>query len=169
MRKSILALMTALVSGVTFANALTDAALSSVRVTAPQVVKAAAKQCDILSYNVYRKEMSGFSLPNGIDHPVLIGEFHFGALDRGPFCPGLILLKDQAERAETYRQYVRTSLENPVIVGVHWHQFSDQSTAGRFDGENMQVGWTDVCDTPYWETVEAVRDIGAQIYAIRYK
>ena len=75
-----------------------------------------------------------------------IGEFHFGALDRGPFCPGLILLKDQAERAETYRRYVRTSLEHPNIVGVHWHQFSDQATAGRFDGENMQVGWTDVSD-----------------------
>ena len=131
------------------------------------VVRSAAKYCDILSYNVYRKEMSGFALPKGIDRPVLIGEFHFGALDRGPFCPGLILLKDQAERAETYRRYLRTSLENPVIVGVHWHQFSDQSTSGRFDGENMQVGWTDVCDTPYWETVEAVRDIGARIYEIR--
>jgi len=102
-----------------------------------------------------------------VDKPVLIGEFHFGALDRGPFCPGLILLKDQNERAETYRRYVRTSLEHPNIVGVHWHQFSDQATAGRFDGENMQVGWTDVCDTPYWETVEAVRDIGSRMYEIR--
>ena len=31
----------------------------------------------------------------------------------------------------------------------------------------MQVGWTDVCDTPYWETVEAVRDIGSRPYEIR--
>ncbi len=130
-------------------------------------LKAAAKYCDVVSYNIYRKEMSWFKLPEGIDKPVLIGEFHFGALDRGPFCPGLILLKDQEDRARTYRDYVRTSLENPYIVGVHWHQFSDQATAGRFDGENMQVGWTDVCDTPYWETVEAIRDIGARMYAIR--
>ena len=43
MRKLLLALMTAIVSGAAFANALTDAALSSARVTAPQVVKAAAK------------------------------------------------------------------------------------------------------------------------------
>ena len=131
------------------------------------VVRAAAKSCDVLSYNVYRTEMSGFSLPKGVDMPVLIGEFHFGALDRGPFCPGLILLKDQATRAETYRGYVRSALLNPMIVGVHWHQFSDQSTAGRFDGENMQVGWTDVCDTPYWETVGAVRDIGSRLYEVR--
>ncbi|MBO4287943.1 MAG: beta-galactosidase [Kiritimatiellae bacterium] len=130
-------------------------------------VKAAAKYCDVISYNVYRKEMSGFKLPDGIDAPVMIGEFHFGALDRGPFCPGLILLRDQKHRAETYKEYVRTSLEHPQIVGVHWHQFSDQATSGRFDGENMQVGWTDVCDTPYWETVEAVREIGSRIYEIR--
>ncbi len=130
-------------------------------------LKAAAKYCDVVSYNIYRKEMSWFRLPEGIDKPVLIGEFHFGALDRGPFCPGLILLKDQEDRARTYREYVRTSLENPYIVGVHWHQFADQATSGRFDGENMQVGWTDVCDTPYWETVEAIRDIGARMYSIR--
>ena len=130
-------------------------------------VKAAAKYCDVLSYNVYRKEMSEFKLPEGIDAPVMIGEFHFGALDRGPFCPGLILLRDQKHRAETYKEYVRTSLEHPQIVGVHWHQFSDQATSGRFDGENMQVGWTDVCDTPYWDTVKAVREIGARIYEIR--
>ena len=130
-------------------------------------VKAAAKYCDVLSYNVYRKEMSGFRLPEGVDAPVMIGEFHFGALDRGPFCPGLILLRDQNHRAQTYKDYVRTSLEHPQIVGVHWHQFSDQATSGRFDGENMQVGWTDVCDTPYWETVEAVREIGAKLYEIR--
>ena len=130
-------------------------------------VKAAAKYCDVISYNVYRTEMSEFKLPEGVDAPVLIGEFHFGALDRGPFCPGLILLRDQKHRAETYRKYVRTSLEHPQIVGVHWHQFSDQAASGRFDGENMQVGWTDVCDTPYWETIQAVREMGGRMYEIR--
>ena len=130
-------------------------------------VRAASKYCDVVSYNVYRKEMSQFKLPDGVDAPVLIGEFHFGALDRGPFCPGLILLKDQNHRAQTYKEYVRTSLEHPQIVGVHWHQFSDQATSGRFDGENMQVGWTDVCDTPYWETIDAVREMGDRMYEIR--
>ncbi len=136
--------------------------------TAPEfVVRAAAKYCDVVSYNIYAKNLRSFKLPDGVDMPVLIGEFHFGALDRGPFCPGLILLKDQQERAATYKDYVRSALESPWCVGVHWHQFSDQATSGRFDGENMQVGWTDVCDTPYWETVEAVREIGAKMYEIR--
>ena len=131
------------------------------------VVRAAAKYCDIISYNIYSKNLRSFKLPDGVDVPVLIGEFHFGALDRGPFCPGLILLKDQKERAATYEDYVLSALEHPQFVGVHWHQFSDQATSGRFDGENMQVGWTDVCDTPYWETVEAVRRIGSKMYSLR--
>ena len=130
-------------------------------------VRAAAKYCDVISYNIYRRHLREFKLPAGVDKPVLVGEFHFGALDRGPFCPGLILLRDQKERAEVYEDYVRSALEHPLFVGVHWHQFSDQATSGRFDGENMQVGWTDVCDTPYWETIEGIRRIGYDFYAVR--
>ena len=130
-------------------------------------MKAAAKYCDVLSYNIYRRHLREFKLPDGIDKPILVGEFHFGALDRGPFCLGLILLKDQEERGRTYVDYVRSALEHPQFVGVHWHQFSDQATSGRFDGENMQVGWTDVCDTPYWETVRALREIGYDLYPTR--
>ena len=63
--------------------------------------------------------------------------------------------------------YVESALANPQIVGVHWHQFSDQATSGRFDGEYLQVGWTDVCDSPYEETVKALRQI--DIYATRGK
>ena len=44
---------------------------------------------------------------------------------------------------------------------------SDQATTGRFDGENFQVGLTDVCDTPYPETVRALRDIGYRMYGYR--
>ena len=136
--------------------------------SAPEfTVRAAAKYCDVLSYNIYRRHLREFKLPEGVDKPILVGEFHFGALDRGPFCPGLILLRDQKERAQVYEDYVRSALEHPQFVGVHWHQFSDQATSGRFDGENMQVGWTDVCDTPYWETIEGIRKIGYDLYPVR--
>ena len=130
-------------------------------------VRAAARHCDVISYNIYKTEISSFSLPDGVDAPVLVGEFHFGALDRGPFCPGLLLLRDQKQRADTYREYVESALRHPQIVGAQWHQLSDQPTSGRFDGENMQVGWTDICDTPYWETVQAVREVGSDMYRIR--
>ena len=45
---------------------------------------------------------------------------------------------------------------------------SDESVTGRpLDEENYQIGFLDVADTPYDETVAACRDVGARLYAIR--
>ena len=46
-------------------------------------------------------------------------------------------------------------------------QVKDQACSGRFDGEGITVGWTDVCDRPYPETVGALRDIGRDMYEFR--
>lgn len=132
-------------------------------------IRVAAKYCDILSYNIYGHHLDSFKLPQGIDKPVMIGEFHFGARDRGLFHPGLIELKNQDERERAYVRYVTSALENKQIVGVHWHQFGDQATTGRFDGENFQVGFVDCCDTPYPETIRGIREVGYRIYEIRSK
>ena len=102
-----------------------------------------------------------------IDMPVILSEFHFGALDRGPFGRSLLACRDQADRAAALRTFVESGLGNPLIVGVHWHQFSDQAMTGRFDGEYFQVGLTDVCDTPYAETIAALRDVGYGMYETR--
>ena len=131
----------------------------------PWVIGACAKYCDVVSYNIYRDQIGDWRLPDGLDAPVLIGEFHFGAHDRGLFGSGLINKGSQAGRAAALKGYVESALANPQIVGVHWHQFSDQATSGRFDGEYFQVGWTDICDRPYEETVKALRSI--DIYATR--
>lgn len=66
-----------------------------------------------------------------------------------------------------YYNYAESALENPAIIGIHWHQFSDQAVTGRFDGENFQVGLTDVCDNPYPETIAKVREVGRDMYKIR--
>ena len=97
----------------------------------------------------------------------MIGEFHFGALDRGLFHPGLILCENQAERAKAYEDYLRGALSNPWIVGAHWFQYQDEATTGRFDGENYQIGFVDVCDRPYPETIEASRRVGYDMYRFR--
>ncbi|MGI6573103.1 MAG: hypothetical protein ACOX19_06765 [Fermentimonas sp.] len=76
-------------------------------------------------------------------------------------------LLNQAERGKAYAKYVTSALLHPNIIGTHWHQFSDQATTGRFDGENFQVGFTDVCDTPYPETIEKIREVGYKMYEIR--
>ncbi|MBI9016389.1 MAG: beta-galactosidase [Phycisphaerae bacterium] len=129
---------------------------------------AAAKYCDIISYNRYKRTVSDLRLPDNIDKPLIIGEFHFGTLDRGMFHTGLVPCKDQDDRADHYRNYVYGALRNPDIVGTGWFQFRSQALTGRGDGENYQIGLLDICDSPYPETIKAVRDIGYDLYNYRY-
>lgn len=130
-------------------------------------VQIGAKYCDIVSYNLYRHTLDDFKLPDGVDKPVMIGEFHFGALDRGMFHPSLIEVANQIERGKAYATYIASALHHPNFVGAHWHQFGEQPTTGRFDGENLQNGFLDVCDTPYPETIAGVREVGYRLYQIR--
>ena len=44
---------------------------------------------------------------------------------------------------------------------------SSDLTTGRFDGENLQNGFLDVCDTPYPETITGIREVGYRMYQIR--
>jgi hypothetical protein len=133
----------------------------------PLAVKAAEKFCDVISYNLYVRDIENFRLPQDIDRPVIVGEFHFGALDRGMFHTGLQETESQVERAAAYKRYVIGALRNPLIVGTHWFQYSDQATTGRGDGENYQIGFLDIADTPYLETIEACRTVGYRMYEIR--
>ncbi|HPA16179.1 MAG TPA: beta-agarase [Verrucomicrobiae bacterium] len=130
-------------------------------------VQIGAKYCDVISYNLYRHTLDDFKLPEGVDKPVMIGEFHFGALDRGMFHPSLIQVEDQAARGKAYAAYITSALRHPNFVGAHWHQFGEQPTTGRFDGENLQNGLLDVCDTPYPETIAGIREVGYRMYEIR--
>jgi len=128
---------------------------------------AAAKFCDIVGYNRYSYSVADQRLPDEIDKPIIIGEFHFGALDRGMFHTGLKATKDQDDRAAKYKDYVQGALRNPYIVGTHWFQYKDQATTGRGDGENYQIGLVDICDTPYPEIVRACREVGYNLYEYR--
>ena len=131
-------------------------------------VRAAAGYCDVASYNLYRRSVADFRLPKGCaDKPVIIGEFHCGALDRGMFHTGLQGAGNQAERADFYRSYMTSALRNPVFVGAAWFQYMDQPATGRGDGENYQIGFVDICDNPYVETISAVREIGDRLYELR--
>ena len=129
--------------------------------------RAGAKFCDVVSYNRYSYSVEDHRLPDGLDKPTIIGEFHFGALDRGMFHTGLKKTANQQDRADKYRSYVRGALSNPYIVGTHWFQYKDQATTGRGDGENYQIGFIDICDKPYPEIVRACRDVGYGLYEYR--
>jgi hypothetical protein len=132
------------------------------------VANVAADYCDVVSYNLYRDDVSRFRFPGKKDVPLIIGEFHFGALDRGMFHTGLRKARNQEERAQKYENYVRGVLRNPQFVGCHWFKYMDEPTTGRaLDGENYQIGLVDIVDTPYAETIEAVRRVGYDMYTYR--
>jgi len=59
------------------------------------------------------------------------------------------------------------ALRNPYIVGTHWFQYGDQSPTGRGDGENYNIGLLDICDTPFSELIDNVREIGHRLYKYR--
>lgn len=130
------------------------------------VAKPAAKYCDVVSYNLYRASVADFK-PIA-DVPVIIGEFHFGALDRGMFHTGLVPVATQEARAKAYHDYVQGALANPCFVGSGWFKYMDEPTTGRtLDEENYQIGLVDGCDTPYPETIAAVREVGYGLYKTR--
>jgi len=126
--------------------------------------RAAGKYCDVISYNLYQRSVAGFKNPSS-DKPLIIGEFHFGALDRGMFHTGLVPVENQATRAQAYKDYVLGALKHPQFVGTHWFQWMDEPTTGRvYDEENYQIGFLDIADTPYLETITASREVGDKLY-----
>jgi hypothetical protein len=132
----------------------------------PRAVQACTDVVDVVSFNRYETQIgsAGYSLAK----PILIGEFHFGALDRGMFHPGLVAATDQEDRAAKYVDYVQAVLAAPAFVGCHWFQFIDEPITGRwFDGENYNIGFLTVTDTPYAELVRGARRVHAEIYTRR--
>ncbi|MGO9259823.1 MAG: beta-galactosidase [Bryobacteraceae bacterium] len=130
-------------------------------------VLVAAEYTDVISFNIYRTRVNpaDWSVLDGIDKPVVIGEFHMGALDRGMFHPGLVSTPDQAARAAMYRDYVRSVADHPLFVGCHFFKFNDEPLTGRpRDGENYNIGFTTVTDSVYPELVAAAKAAHSEVY-----
>jgi hypothetical protein len=127
----------------------------------PEAVAACAKFCDVVSFNVYREDLSGeeWTRFHALGKPVLIGEFQFGSTDTGLFWPGLFDVAVEEERGPAYAAYLRSALANGDIVGCHWFQYVDEPLIGRLlDGENGHMGFVSVADIPYAGLVSAARE-----------
>jgi hypothetical protein len=98
--------------------------------------------------------------------PVMIGEWHMGAVDRGLPSTGLRGVADQHERGVAYRAYVEACAAHPDIIGAHWFTLNDQAVLGRFDGENYQIGFVDGCHRPYPEICAAASASHERLYGI---
>jgi hypothetical protein len=136
----------------------------------PESVQACADFCDIVSFNIYRPRVdhAQWQFLDHLGKPVIIGEFHMGAIDRGMFHPGLVSTPNQSARADSFINYVRSVVDNPVFVGCHYHEYTDEPLVGRpGDGENFSIGFTTVVDGLYPEMVEAAKTVSAEIYQSR--
>ena len=127
----------------------------------PEAIEASARRVDVLSFNVYADlPQHGLdrALLQRLDRPLLIGEFHFGSDDRGPFGKGLVPVWNEAGRGEAYARYLSAAAGDPLIVGAHWFAYADQPVSGRLlDGENSHIGLVGITDLPFTGFVEAVR------------
>ena len=130
------------------------------------VSHSAAKYVDVYSVNHYWFEAGVGSMPNHIDKPVLITEFHFGCLDAGVPGPSLVPIHNQMQRGRSYSHYVAAGLTNPRIVGTHWFAYVDQNALGR-PGENYNIGLVDVADQPYQELVNQMMAVSELQFSIR--
>lgn len=123
---------------------------------------------DVFSVNGYgervRAELGPYSAEIG--QPVMIGEWHFGALDAGLPASGIGHVKDQAARGQAYRVYLEDAAVKPWCVGVHWFTLYDESALGRFDGENWNIGFLDICNRPYAPLAKAARLSHQRLYAL---
>ena len=133
----------------------------------PIAVRAAARHCDVVSFNKYATSIRNLGLPDGLDRPIIVGEFHFAAWDRSFTADGDRSVLSQTQRGDAYWYYLTGALDNPLIVGTHWFQYLDQPLTGRPDGENWAIGFVDVTDTPYEELTRVCRELGANLYSRR--
>lgn len=138
----------------------------------PEGIGAATEYVDVMSYNFYREvihEKFWEFLPK-YDKPSLIGEFHMGAIsDTGLYHPGLIHASDQKDRAKMFKDYMRSLIDNPYMIGGHWFQYIDSPITGRaHDGENYNVGFVTNADVPYAHLVDAAREVNRELYTRRF-
>lgn len=137
----------------------------------PEVIAAAAKYCDALSFNIYAPTLDTdeYAFLRSCGKPVIITEFHFGATDRGGLGAGLVDAGSQVGRARMYEAYTRSCLNNPNIIGYQYYEYHDQPITGRpGDGENFAMGFLSITDTPYDEIIGAAQEVNRNAYQIRF-
>ncbi|MCC6859970.1 MAG: hypothetical protein IT158_15490 [Bryobacterales bacterium] len=125
----------------------------------PAEMLRASRAFDVYSMNVYSTAVNPKVLEEiyrVTGRPIIVGEFHFGVPGRG-LAPGLVQVRDQAERGAAYRYYVEQAAAFPAFIGTSWFQWVDQPSTGRMDGENYNIGLVDVTDRPYRELIEAMK------------
>lgn len=123
---------------------------------------------DVLSFNCYALTPDHNMLDRVMKRsglPMIIGEFHFGSVDRGQG-QSLWQVNSQLERGMAYRYYTENGYAHPGLIGTAYFTWYDQDVLGRYDGENYNCGCIDVTDRPYPEQTKAMAATARRLYAI---
>jgi hypothetical protein len=124
---------------------------------------------DVFSLNCYQEKLPrdrAGQIHDLLKMPVMVGEWHFGALDVGLPASGIGHVRTQRDRGRAYRIYLEDAAADPYCVGVHWFVLYDQSALGRFDGENYNIGFLDICNRAYEELGAAAIAAHERMYAV---
>jgi hypothetical protein len=134
----------------------------------PEIVTAAAKYVDVLSFNFYRTASNiDWNYLNGLAKPVLISELGYGAKADGTF-GGPATAFSQSDRSTKLRDLLNKAITQKNVVGIHWYCYVDQPITGRWsDYENTGMGLVDVADNPYKASVDTLRAFTKTMYTVR--
>jgi len=133
----------------------------------PAILKICKDFFDVFSFNTYRLSPNMDyvnEVSRAIDLPMILGEFHFGTVDRG-MAPGLVQVANQKERAVAFRYFAENAFAHPALIGISWFQYTDQGLLGRGDGERYNIGIVDVTDQPY-PIVKGIMEAATHAYEI---
>lgn len=136
--------------------------------TLPDEIINMCKMFDVFSFNCYMLKPSNAmfeKVRTTIDRPIIIGEYHFGTVDRG-YAQSLWQVDNQQQRGVAYRYYTENAYAHPSLVGTGYFQWNDQDLTGRFDGENYNCGLVDVTDRPYKEQTDAMIETAKRLYKV---
>ena len=127
------------------------------------------RKFDVFSMNCYESRVRSGEMEKiaaMLKMPVMVGEWHFGALDVGLPASGIGHVRNQEARGKAFRVYTEDAAAKPWCVGVHYFTLYDQSALGRFDGENYNIGFLDVCNRPYEALCSAARLSHERLYDV---
>ena len=123
-----------------------------------EVVEACGHYCDVVSVNIYAKSgTADETLLNNYfaksSKPILISEYSYSSMENQSGDPNTkgadVTVPTQKDRAEHLDHFAKQLLNLPYIVGLHWFEWSDESSKGRFDGEDQNYGLVDINDKEY--------------------
>lgn len=133
---------------------------------------------DVATFNYYfpKIDMVSYGRPREagvedvffkLNRPIMIGEWHFGALDGGLPSAGLRRVANQVERGKSFRIFQEYAAALPWCVGAHWFiMYDENSLFSTGSSNNGNIGFLSGTHTPHEPICRAARLTHERLYAL---